>query len=368
LLAVHILNVGHGDSIVLEYEGEQGRVFGVIDSNNKSGQVPPALRKLRELGAQKLSFVALTHPHADHYKGLLDILEEYRGQIDNFYSFPLDHDVEGRIKELSEIYLRLLEKTDGKTPRSALTEYIKILSEVTENIGLENWQEHTGLENAIAPNGFIGVDMHAIMPLPVVKGKYFQLIQGKSYDAVENPDLNELSLAYQINYKGCQLVLGGDVPHHKWLQHKRQNARRGSTPDAVVVKLSHHGAEKDCKKEILEYVFSPNGERYACISANGRSHPHVNTLLELKEQNVMPYCTNLAVDCGAEARKVMLHDSSIKPDLVLYLNRVMEEIPGQRSQPCQGDITIIIDDDGVVSIDSEYDFPCPYRGGYDFLG
>lgn len=368
MLSIHILNAGHGDSIVLEYKTRGGTVFGVIDSNRISDQTPPALQLLRKLGAKRLSFVALTHPHADHYKGLYEILVEYRGRIDNFYSFPLDHHKEGRLKKLSEIYLDVFEKTDGKTSRSTIKEYLKILYEVKENIGLDNWEEHTGFESSIAPRGFAGVDIHALLPLKSVKGEYFQMIQNESMDVVEGVDLNSLSLAYQITYRGHKVVLGGDVSYLNWIAHKRQNAKRGKELDAKLAKLPHHGSYKDCKSDVIDYIFVSEGLRYACISANGRSHPHQETLVELKDRNILPYCTNLATACGAEANNVMLHDSSIKPDLVLFLNRVLEEIPGRHYQPCQGNITFVIDDNGELSIKTEHGLPCPYRGDYDFFG
>lgn len=367
MLAIHILNAGHGDSIVIEYQGDGDPAYAVIDSNRESGQTPPALIKLRQLGAERLSFVALTHPHADHYKGLLDILEEYRGCIDNFYSFPLDHNKEGRLDNLIKIYMELFSESDGVTIRSSLSEYLKIIYEVKKNIGLDRWEEHGGLENAIAPTGFAGVEIHSILPMKSVKGDYFQLIEKQSPDVVENPDLNDLSLAYQITYKGRRLILGGDAPYLSWVEHKRGNKRREQEINADLAKLPHHGSDKDCKQEIIDYIFTPDGDRFACISANGRSHPHKNTLMALKKQNVMPYCTNLAIDCGAAARKSVLYDNSLKPDLALFLNRALEEIPGQRYQPCQGNISIIIDDTGNLSIETEHGLPCPYRGDYDSI-
>jgi glyoxylase-like metal-dependent hydrolase (beta-lactamase superfamily II) len=47
-----------------------------------------ALHKLRDLGATALSFVCLTHPHADHYRGFKDIIAAYNGKIGNFFLFP----------------------------------------------------------------------------------------------------------------------------------------------------------------------------------------------------------------------------------------------------------------------------------------
>ncbi len=367
MLAIHIINVGHGDSIVIEYKSPEGTAYGVIDSNRVYGKRVPALKKLKELGAERLSFVALTHPHADHYSGLLDILEEYRGRVDFFYSFPLDHHKEGRLKKLAKIYADIYQNTDGLTARSVLAEYVKILLEVQEHIGLDNWEEHTGLYSCVAPTGFAGVDIQVIMPPASIKGEYFKMIQNDSYDIVEKENLNALSLAFLVSFKGHQIVLGGDAIHLHWFKHQQLNRNRHQQLHATAAKLPHHGSKKECKPGVLKYIFAKDGERVACISANGRSHPHGETLAELQKQGVKPYCTNLARYCGAEERKLLVHDASHKPDLMLFLNRVLEEIPGESIQPCQGDVVIHIDDDGELKTNTEYDLLCPYRDSYEFM-
>ena len=194
MLTFYILNVGHGDSVIIEYVSSTGPVFGVIDSNRTGQNIPAALQKLRELGANKLSFVALTHPHQDHYKGLLEILEAYKGQIAGFYTFPLDHHRQGRLKELAEIYHRIYKSTDDSTIRTSLKEFVQILSHAKNFIGLENWEEPEGFSYELAPVGFEGVEIIAILPPKKVKGTYFQMIEAGSYDIINRLQENKLSL------------------------------------------------------------------------------------------------------------------------------------------------------------------------------
>jgi hypothetical protein len=82
------LKVGQGDSIVVNFPDES---WAVIDSNIPPGQeTPPALQLLRHHHVKKLFFVCLTHPHADHFTGLAQVLESFEGQIDEFWGFPVD--------------------------------------------------------------------------------------------------------------------------------------------------------------------------------------------------------------------------------------------------------------------------------------
>src|ERR1700733_6767851 len=89
MLIFYILNVEHGLSVVVEYQRNGSSRFGVIDSNARSGETPKALNKLRQLDAQSLSFICLTHPHRDHFSGLFSVIQNFRGKIDAFYSFPM---------------------------------------------------------------------------------------------------------------------------------------------------------------------------------------------------------------------------------------------------------------------------------------
>ena len=73
---------GYGESIVVFLPGLG---WGVIDSCTvkiKKKTYNPALEYLKSLGVKRLSFVILTHPHLDHYKGLEKIVQHYMGSID----------------------------------------------------------------------------------------------------------------------------------------------------------------------------------------------------------------------------------------------------------------------------------------------
>lgn len=117
------MNVGHGDSIVLEYHGDNSLIsYAVIDSNCKFDSSPPALELLQSLGAEELSFVAITHPHADHYMGMRKILEYFSKRIDTLYTFPIRRERED-IKKAIAIYKSFAINTDSVTSQKKLLEW-----------------------------------------------------------------------------------------------------------------------------------------------------------------------------------------------------------------------------------------------------
>jgi len=74
-LEIHVFNAGVGESIVLRMPN--GR-WGVVDSYAVSIDDPgtnPALSFLRQHGIDSLDFLCLTHAHADHFRGMKQILE-----------------------------------------------------------------------------------------------------------------------------------------------------------------------------------------------------------------------------------------------------------------------------------------------------
>src|SRR5690349_24864554 len=67
-LAVHFIDVGQGDSILIQVP--DGTTV-LIDGGNANGE---ALAYLQSLGIQHLTAIIATHPHADHIGGLIDVI------------------------------------------------------------------------------------------------------------------------------------------------------------------------------------------------------------------------------------------------------------------------------------------------------
>ncbi|OCC15398.1 hypothetical protein DBT_1145 [Dissulfuribacter thermophilus] len=365
MLHIHILNVGQGDSIIIQYEGEEGPAFGVIDSNTFGGDPCPALTRLRSLGAERLSFVALTHPDSDHYSGLSHILKYYKDRISTFYCFPFGIHLQGRLRKFATIYRQLYVDSDPSI-RKRYKELIQILYLVKQYIGLENWEEPTGGFTPIAPKGFKGVDIRVLLPLPNLKGRYFDMIEAGSYDVTASNENNRLSMAFSFKYKGKQIILGGDCQEKRWFEHKRFCSRADITLLGNSVKLPHHGADKDNSVDVISHLFDNDDHRSAIISAGGGSHPAKGTLLRLEEKKFSPYCTNLSKYCS-NIRDVDF-SLSAKHDLNPRLVRFLESCKvSNKIRPCQGDITISINGKGHFAIDRQYENSCPRRGDFEFL-
>lgn len=365
MLRIHILDVGHGDSIVLERcrpDGEQS--FAVIDSNGSPGDTPRALKLLESLGAKTLSFAAITHPHADHYMGMQAILTAFAGQIEYFYTFPIKQDNDF-LKKAVTAYMRTAKGTDNQPLQKKLLELAKILAMAGK--AAKSWETPNGIMNRLAAPGFDDVRIFSILPPARVKGEFFDnVLNGRHQPEASN--LNELSVAFLVEYGDHQVILGGDGTKNNWhYQGKRwSSANIKITPAAV--KLPHHGSSNDCDASVQNILFGPPRQSeshvIACISANGKTHPSPSVIDELVSRGIRPYCTNLAKRCGNNIQ-AMVADPTVDAALMRFINAAASN--ESHTQPCQGDIVLEIQPGKPLTVQTQHKHLCGYRGEYDFL-
>jgi hypothetical protein len=364
MLTFYVLNVGHGSSIVVECNTKAGQRFGVIDSNARADEVPRALIKLRQLGASSLSFIALTHPHKDHFSGLYSIIRAFHGNIDQFYSCPfgdLLHN-RSRLKSLAKGLKRIVRETDGMEERRAALELMQIIKWADEmaSSGVLEWRECKGEEFSIAPEGFSPIDIATIQPPSRVIGDYVSRIMKEDMRVLGHFNDNEISLAFRFAFRDKVVILGGDGTATNWEVRRRHEERSRRALSAQAVNLPHHGSKYDCTPEVLCQLFAPVGQRFGVTSADGISHPNIEVIEWLEANGVAPFCTNLIPECGANVQK-LLALPGIDPELARWVREVART---SEVQPCQGDVVIAIDDGGAISVVPEHNHPCGYRGDY----
>lgn len=73
-MTVHFLNVGQGDSIVLQWDGPNGKCVGVVDCCVHQGK-NKVLDFLKNNSVREIEFLVISHPHFDHFSGTRQVLE-----------------------------------------------------------------------------------------------------------------------------------------------------------------------------------------------------------------------------------------------------------------------------------------------------
>lgn len=363
MLKLHFLDVEHGDSCILERQVDGRSHFGLIDTNLHSRRGNVALDTLVALGASRLSFVVLTHPHVDHYLGMSAIFERFGSSIANIYTYPIERD-RSRIEKLAGQYHDSLRATDSRAVSSAKIEFIRILKFLDK---CAHWEMKAGRRDLLIAPGFDDVEIHSVMPPASVRGPHFKDIDdGVIGDAQEKN--NDLSIAVEVRYAGKQVILGGDGTAANWaFQHQRL-----PFDPADIAKLPHHGSRKDCSDRTLDILFgaaSADGEReqIAVVSAEGGPHhPHDSVLNSLVSRRISPYCTNISQLCSMPRTRGLVTNPDLDPVLNRFLNAASSDTASPKTA-CQGDITISIDPHGGVLVDRQVKAACPLRGEVPFL-
>lgn len=357
-LKFHVLNVQHGNSIVVEHASTSGQHFGLVDCNAPLNATPRAIDTLGRLGATYLSFICLTHPHKDHYSGLFEVIRRFNKNIGMFYSCPLGDLLNNRqrLTTLSRNLHRLLKMSDGETERKAALELLQILRWASDRT--KDWEECAGFESRIAPVGFKDVSIKVLQPPRAVKGNYVNRIEKNDPMIIGHIDDNNLSIALQFEYCGASVIIGGDSTGVNWQLRERYEVNSNTKPLANAVVLPHHGSRDDNTTAIIDRLFAKIGRRYAATSANGISHPSPEVVQDLSNRNIDPYCTNLMPVCGANVRPL-----SPLPNIEYEFARFLREnaVSSAVTQPCQGDIILEISRTGELTASPQFNHFCGFR-------
>ncbi len=132
-------NVGQGDSLIIEWSDDGKNKVGIIDVN-KTKKTNPVISHLQDKGYIFIEFILLSHPHEDHYSGMLELLNyvDKSGITVGWFGHTID-------KSLQQDYWRLFEIS-----KSATIELEKLLEKAIQlkkkkvieafELPAKNWQ------------------------------------------------------------------------------------------------------------------------------------------------------------------------------------------------------------------------------------
>jgi len=222
-LQVVFADVGNGDSaLIISPTGRQVLVDGGPEAQDAARLLGSGL----SFWDRSLDVVVLTHGHADHITGLLDVLRRYDvGQI-----------VEREAGHITPDYLRW---------RHAV-----------ENEGSVVTQARAGQSINLGDGATIEV-LHP--PETLMSGT--------------GSDLNNASIVLRVVYGDVSFLLTGDI----FVEAEREILSSGVEVRSTVLKVPHHGSRTSSSPEFIEQV----GPSVAVISVgadNRFGHPHIETL------------------------------------------------------------------------------------------
>lgn len=229
-LTVHFIDVGQGDSILIESEGQ----YMLVDAG-ENDQGDTVITYLHSLGIDTLNYVIGTHPHSDHIGGLDDV-------INNFKIGSIIMPAKEHTTKTYEDVLAAIESQELKI--------------TTPEVGTI-YQLGSASFEIIAPN--------------------------KDY----GDDLNNWSVGIKIVNGNNSFVMCGDAES----QAETDMSNNGTDVSADVLKLGHHGSNTSSSEEFLDKV-KPTYAVISCGMGNSYGHPHKETMDKLVARGIQIYRTD----------------------------------------------------------------------------
>ncbi|MCL5114126.1 MAG: MBL fold metallo-hydrolase [Patescibacteria group bacterium] len=236
-------NVGQGDAIFLRTPGERN----ILIDAGPNDKVVSCLTRHTPFWDRKISLVLLTHPHADHFMGLSEILKRY--DVLSFATEKLENKTLG--------YKVLMKEVSDKVPKHS---YV---------YAGDSFREENGLRFAIlaptssfllktSPNNMIG----------------------------ENSEFG--SLITLVSYGSFKALLTGDSQKEELMDA----ISSFKLTSVGILQVPHHGSKTGISKEILE-TLNP-GTAVISVGLNNRyGHPNPYTLSLLKDSGVKTLRTDI---------------------------------------------------------------------------
>lgn len=243
-LSLHVLNIGNGDSLVVELPKEANqptRSHLIVDCFNAD----KTLDYLNKLGAQDIKLVVATHPHEDHILGLKEVMENYPNSIGQFWDSGFRHNIDAWYE---------------------LIEYIKNRKNITFI------RPTSGMTLLVA-----GVEITVVAPSIYLRNRYDTF----------GVNINNASIVLKLTYAGKTMILGGDAqwdswgkiteefPHYEKTTNPTQNIQLEETfnpLECVFLKASHHGSKHGTSLEAIERL-GVNNAAISCAKDSQYGHP-----------------------------------------------------------------------------------------------
>lgn len=236
LLRVTFLDVGQGDSIFIQFPDKRNML---IDGGD--GRIDTLPSYLWDEGIRRIDYLVLTHPHADHVTGFINVLSSFKvGEV-------WDSGQEFTSPEYEE-FLRIID--DKRIP-------YKII--------------RAGERLFIAP----GMGINILHPQE-------KFLKGSGSEANNN------SIVMKFFYKKVSLLFTGDIEKEaeELLARKYPSGLK-----STILKVSHQGSRTSSTLKFLEKV-SPECAIISVSARNPFGHPHPEVLKRYQELKIKRYRTD----------------------------------------------------------------------------
>ena len=236
LLHIYYLNIGQGDAALVRTPGRQ---YVLIDGG-PGDAVLGELAAVMPFFARRIDVVMLSHPHADHLDGLIEVLDRY--DVGVVMMTGVSYGYQG--------YERFLE----------------LIDEQGVEVVFVNGDVDYALDDVV---------LDIIYPFESLAGREFE-------------NVNNSSISFRLLYGERSFYFSGDLEEEgeEELVHSALDLK------SDVLKAGHHGSRTSNSEALLDVV-QPEWGVISCGVDNQFSHPHPETITHFQERSMTIYRTDL---------------------------------------------------------------------------
>jgi competence protein ComEC len=217
---IHFLDVGQGDAILIQGNGQNI----LVDGGDKGSGI---VQHLTRLLIDTIHWVIATHPHADHIAGLVPVLR----------TFPVLNVMDPGVSHSSALY-----RTYRSLVDSATTSYTR---------GFAGWSHSFTTD----------FEMQVLHP-----------------DTLGSYNLNDVSLVVRMKMGETYALFTGDAEHPA----ERAMLKRGEILTSHIIKVGHHGSKTSSCTDFLQAV-NPEMAFISCGLDNKYKFPHAEAITGLQQ-------------------------------------------------------------------------------------
>lgn len=269
-MIITFINVGYGDSILIEHDSLKGRYNILVDGGKPSmehyeefSQRIRTIDYLQKKGIKKIDLMVITHLHGDHVGGLLDVASNIEvDEVWSNYVFP-DRYIGKKITGNAEY------ERSALNVLNTLNIYNEICCILKNNGKVVREISGMGLDTKITDGLRIDVFGPERETARIQKEFLYSIYTEKDPDKIEKTILNmkgyinETCIALRLLFGNIKVLLCGDVYSNYWDPIIKQ----GISISADILKLSHHGRADGTSERFAEEA-APG---YVVVSSSNRS-------------------------------------------------------------------------------------------------
>lgn len=255
ILKIHYIDVGQGDSILLQQGGHNMLIdTGTNDSTDS------LISYLSKQNIGKIDYLVLTHPHEDHIGGADKVIEKFNvGTI-----------IMPKITQTTKTYKDVVAAMNTKKLKA---------------------------EAPVPGSAFKLGDANCEILGPINSNK---------------EDLNTYSIVMKVTFGSNSFMFTGDAQ----TSNEKDMIKKGYNLKADVLKVGHHGSRTSSSEAFLEAV-NPKYAVISCGKGNDYGHPHKEIMDRLQKLGIKVYRTDESgtIICTSDGKNISFNCSpgSYKP-------------------------------------------------------